>query len=109
MPRSHWDEGNIAAHFPLYRLLQILGPRDTIGTNLHDAVNNGPWTLLVTSVIIGAALGALFGFGARLARGCTSGVALTGGASLAAGSWVTMLCIFAGAYGLAWFVRRLWI
>ena len=53
--------------------------------------------------------GSLFGFGARLARGCTSGVALTGGATLAAGSWVTMLCIFAGAYGLAWFMRRLWI
>ena len=53
--------------------------------------------------------GSLFGFGARLARGCTSGVALTGGATLAAGSWVTMLCIFAGAYGLAWFMRKLWI
>ena len=53
--------------------------------------------------------GSLFGFGARLARGCTSGVALTGGASMAAGSWVTMLCIFAGAYALAWFLRKLWI
>ncbi len=53
--------------------------------------------------------GGLFGFGARMARGCTSGVALSGGASLALGSWVTMMAIFAGAYALAYFVRRLWI
>ncbi|MCP4135789.1 MAG: YeeE/YedE family protein [bacterium] len=53
--------------------------------------------------------GSLFGFGARLARGCTSGVALSGGATLALGSWVTMIAIFVGAYAAAYFVRRLWI
>ena len=53
--------------------------------------------------------GALFGFGARMARGCTSGVALSGGAVLALGSWVTMLMIFAGAYATAYFVKKLWI
>lgn len=53
--------------------------------------------------------GALFGFGARLARGCTSGVALSGGASLSLGAWVTMMAIFIGAYGLAYFFRKLWI
>jgi len=52
--------------------------------------------------------GALFLYGARMARGCTSGQALTGGASLAAGSWAIMFAIFAGAYALAYFVRRLW-
>ncbi len=53
--------------------------------------------------------GGLFGFGARLARGCTSGVALSGGATLALGSWATMMAIFIGAYAAAYFVRRLWI
>ncbi len=53
--------------------------------------------------------GGLFGFGARLARGCTSSVALCGGATLALGSWATMIAIFAGAYATAWFVRKLWI
>jgi len=52
--------------------------------------------------------GALMGFGARLARGCTSGQALSGGAVLSAGSWAFMLSVFAGAYGAAWFARRLW-
>lgn len=52
--------------------------------------------------------GGLMAFGAKLARGCTSGQALTGGALLNLGSWVFMLMIFAGAYALAWFVRRQW-
>jgi H+/Cl- antiporter ClcA len=52
--------------------------------------------------------GVIFLYGARMARGCTSGQALTGGTTLSAGSWVVMLCIFAGAYGMAYFVRKLW-
>jgi uncharacterized membrane protein YedE/YeeE len=52
--------------------------------------------------------GAIMGYGARMARGCTSGQALSGGATLSAGSWVFMFAVFAGAYALAYFVRRLW-
>jgi len=52
--------------------------------------------------------GALMGYGARLARGCTSGQALSGGAVMSVGSWAFMLAVFAGGYGLAWFFRRLW-
>jgi uncharacterized membrane protein YedE/YeeE len=52
--------------------------------------------------------GALMGYGARMARGCTSGQALSGGAVLSAGSWAFMLAVFAGAYSLAWFLRRYW-
>jgi uncharacterized protein len=52
--------------------------------------------------------GAIMGYGARLARGCTSGQALSGGALLSVGSWAFMMAVFAGAYALAYFVRRLW-
>ena len=53
--------------------------------------------------------GTIFLYGARMARGCTSGQALTGGATLAAGSWAIMFAIFGGAYALAYFVRKLWL
>ncbi|MCL4707894.1 YeeE/YedE family protein [bacterium] len=53
--------------------------------------------------------GSLMGFGARLAQGCTSGQALTGGATLALGSWAFMMTMFAAAYAIAYFVRRQWI
>lgn len=52
--------------------------------------------------------GAIAGFGVRLARGCTSSQALSGGAVLSAGSWAFMFAVFGGAYALAYFVRRLW-
>ncbi len=53
--------------------------------------------------------GALFGAGAQFARGCTSGAALSGMAVLSAGGMLTMMAIFGSAYGVAYFVRRLWI
>lgn len=53
--------------------------------------------------------GGLMGFGAKLARGCTSGQALTGGAMLNVGSWAFMMMVFAGAYAAAYFMRRQWI
>ena len=53
--------------------------------------------------------GALVGWAARLARGCTSGLALTGGATLSLGSWAFMFAVFAGAYATAYFVRKQWI
>jgi uncharacterized membrane protein YedE/YeeE len=52
--------------------------------------------------------GAVAGFGVRLSRGCTSSQALSGGAVLSAGSWAFMFAVFAGAYLVAYFVRRLW-
>lgn len=52
--------------------------------------------------------GAVMGLAAVLARGCTSGLALTGGALLAVGSWIFMMAAFAGAYLVAPFVRRAW-
>jgi uncharacterized membrane protein YedE/YeeE len=59
--------------------------------------------------IAAVAGGALAGFGAQIARGCTSGQALTGGAQLSLGSWIFMFSVFGGAYAVAWFARRLWI
>jgi len=53
--------------------------------------------------------GIISGVAAQIARGCTSGQALTGGAQLALGSWVFMFAVFGGAYGLAYFIRRQWI
>ena len=52
--------------------------------------------------------GILMGLAARLARVCTSGQALSGGALLSAGSWMFMFAVFGGGYALAWFVRRQW-
>jgi uncharacterized membrane protein YedE/YeeE len=52
--------------------------------------------------------GLLMGYGARFARGCTSGQALSGGAVLSVGSWAFMFAVFGGAYALAYFLNRFW-
>ena len=52
--------------------------------------------------------GLLMGVGAKLARGCTSGQALSGGALLSVGSWVFIASCFTAGYMLAPLTRRLW-
>jgi len=52
--------------------------------------------------------GTIMGVGAVLARGCTSGQALTGGALLSVGSWAFMLSAFAAGYAVAPAMRRAW-
>ncbi|MEQ9375969.1 MAG: YeeE/YedE thiosulfate transporter family protein [Imperialibacter sp.] len=52
--------------------------------------------------------GIIMAFGTKLARGCTSGQALTGGALMNVGSWIFMIALFAGAYAMAGTFKRLW-
>lgn len=53
--------------------------------------------------------GALFGLGSQLGRGCTSGAALTGMATMSMAGYVTMMAIFGTAFALAYFFRKNWI
>ena len=53
--------------------------------------------------------GVFFVYGAQLARGCTSGAALSGMAVLSLAGFVTMMAIFGSAYLFAWFFRKNWI
>jgi len=80
----------------------LMGRRIKFETNKGPQIGNGTRWILA---FIG---GALMGYGARLARGCTSGQALSGGAVLSVGSWAFMFAVFAGAYALAYFFRKCW-
>ncbi len=53
--------------------------------------------------------GLIFGFGSQLARGCTSGAALSGMAVLSTGGIITMGAIFGTGYAAAYFFRKLWL
>lgn len=52
--------------------------------------------------------GILIGFSSRLARGCTSGVALSGSAQLALSGWIFVIAMFISGFIAAALVRRLW-
>ncbi len=53
--------------------------------------------------------GMFFGVGSQIARGCTSGAALSGAAVLSLGGFITMMAIFGSAYAFAYFFRKIWI
>ena len=52
--------------------------------------------------------GILIGFASRLARGCTSGVGLSGGAQLALSGWIFVISMFVSGFIVAALFRRLW-
>ncbi len=63
----------------------------------------------VTKRLLSAVAGGiLIGFASRLARGCTSGVALSGGAQLAVGGWLFVVAMFVGGFITAALFKRLW-
>jgi len=79
-----------------------------MGRRIRLETQRGPSISAPARWVFAVLGGVLVGFAAQMARGCTSGQALSGGSVLAAGSWAFMFSVFGGAYLLAWFVRRLW-
>lgn len=75
---------------------------------LAKKVEKGPNISVRGRLTYALAGGVIMGFAASLARGCTSGQALSGGAGLATGSWIFMIMVFAGGYSVAHLVRRQW-
>lgn len=76
---------------------------------IRGMVERGPNVSARTRLILALSGGLLVGFASRLAQGCTSGQALSGTALLFTGSFVFLVCMFIGAYGAAFFVRREWL
>jgi uncharacterized protein len=75
---------------------------------LVRAVERGAGVGVRTRLVAAVAGGALMGLGAKFARGCTSGQALSGGALLSVGSWIFVAAAFAAGYACAPAARRLW-
>jgi uncharacterized membrane protein YedE/YeeE len=100
-----------ATNWTLYLLIGAFVGALVSGLLAHRVqfrIERGPSLSVRTRLLFAFSGGALAAIGAKLAKGCTSGQALTGGSQLNAGSWVFMLSVFAGGYLLAYFVRRLW-
>jgi hypothetical protein len=102
---------NAWSHYSVFMIVgTVLGgfTSGLVNRRLKLELRRGPRIGAPARLALALVGGALMGYGARLARGCTSGQALSGGAVLSVGSWAFALAVFAGAYALAWFFRRLW-
>lgn len=76
---------------------------------IRPMVERGPRISSKNRLWLALAGGVLVGFASRLARGCTSGQALTGTAMLLTGSVLFLVSMFIGGYAVAFFVRREWL
>lgn len=74
----------------------------------RPGVDRGPRISDRARLVYALGGGAIMGFGAKLARGCTSGQALTGGALFSVGSWLFIVGAFAAGYLAAPLFRRAW-
>jgi hypothetical protein len=79
-----------------------------MGRRVRPQLERGPTASRSRRIVMALAGGILAGFASRVASGCTSGQALTGGAMLATGSLLFLGAMFASGYAMAWFVRRQW-
>jgi len=80
-----------------------------LGHRMRWIVERGPQVSVERRLLLAFVGGFVAAYGAKIAKGCTSGQALTGGSILNVGSLVFMLAVFASAYALAWFVRKEWL
>jgi uncharacterized protein len=79
-----------------------------LARRLRVTVERGSGISVAQRLARAGAGGVVMGIGAVLARGCTSGQALTGGALLSVGSWLFMFGAFGAAYLAAWLMRSAW-
>jgi len=109
---KYWNEGAPLLNWTLFLLVGA-----GIGASLSGwqarrlclTIERGPRITDGTRLALAFAGGFVAAFGARIAKGCTSGQALTGGAILNVGSLSFMLACFASAYAVAWTIRKVWL
>jgi hypothetical protein len=80
-----------------------------LGGRVRKTIERGPNISKAGRIVFAVIGGSMMGFAARMAHGCTSGQALSGGATLALGSWAFMFAVFGGGFAAAYFVRRQWL
>ena len=109
---KYWNDGAPLASFLVFLVAGLFAGALASGwqaRRLGWRIERGPRVTDAQRLALAFAGGVLVAFGAKIARGCTSGQALTGGAMLNVGSLIFMLSVFAAAYALAYLARKEWL
>jgi uncharacterized membrane protein YedE/YeeE len=104
--------GNPLNSWLVYQILGVIAGAFLSGAlagRLEFKIEHSPKITSKKRLVLALTGGALFGLGAQFGRGCTSGSALSGMATLSLGGIVTMMAIFGTGFALAYFFRRNWI
>ena len=109
---KYWNDGAPLLSWTLFLLIGAFVGAFISGASsnrIGATIERGPNVTDRQRLALAFAGGFVAAYGAKIAKGCTSGQALTGGSLLNAGSLVFMLAVFVSAYALAYFVRKEWI
>ena len=108
----YWNEGAPLLSWTIFLLIgAFIGAlvSGLLGGRVGLTIERGPRVSDRTRLILAFSGGFIAAYGAKIAKGCTSGQALSGGSMLNAGSLAFMGSVFLAAYVLAYFVRKEWI
>lgn len=106
------DEKHPMNNWLVFQVMGVLAGAFLSGAlagRLKPTVEHSPKITSRTRLIMAGFGGLLFGIGSQLGRGCTSGAALSGMASMATAGFLTTFAIFGTAYIFAYFFRKFWI
>ncbi|HNQ83008.1 MAG TPA: YeeE/YedE thiosulfate transporter family protein [Bacteroidales bacterium] len=106
------DDNHPMNNWLVFEVLGVFAGAFLSGTlygRLKPRVEHSPKITSKKRLVVALLGGLLFGFGSQVARGCTSGAALSGMAVLSFGGIITMMGIFGSAYLFSWIFKRLWI
>jgi hypothetical protein len=106
------DDSHPMSNWLVFELLGVLTGAFLSGAlagRLKWKVEHGPRITSRSRLIMAGIGGLLFGIGSQLGRGCTSGAALSGMASMSLAGFIALLTIFGGGYLFAYFFRKLWL
>ena len=109
---KYWNDGAPLLNWTLFLLLGTLLGAAVSGWQARRfrlTVERGPRVTDNQRLVLAFVGGFIAAFGAKLAKGCTSGQALTGSSVLSVGSLMFLMAVFAAAYGVAYFVRKEWL
>jgi uncharacterized membrane protein YedE/YeeE len=109
---KYWNEGAPLLNWTLFLILGALVGAALSGWQARRfaySVERGPLITDGQRLALAFAGGFLAAIGAKLAKGCTSGQALTGSSILNVGSLVFLLAVFVAGFGLAHWVRKEWM
>jgi len=102
------DRGELWLVFEILGVLAGGFVSSALAGRLRKEVERGPRASSRARLVAAFGGGAVMGVGAAIARGCTSGLALSGGALLSVGAWAFMIAMFAVALLLAPLARWEW-
>ncbi|MDP2007564.1 MAG: YeeE/YedE thiosulfate transporter family protein [Rubrivivax sp.] len=109
---KYWNEGAPLLNWTLFLLVGALGGAAISGWQANRfsfTTERGPRITDGQRLLLAFVGGIIAAFGAKLAKGCTSGQALTGSSALNVSGLVFLAAVFVAAFAVAQLVRKEWL